>query len=113
HRRTLRDHQPWARNSILARLLAPARKELEKVAFDDDRSHAEEFSVRYQEAMEALRTPQVREIEATIAATARRALGFLGSDALADLDVRFGFADPSNPFGTLQLRYHESGVDLS
>jgi hypothetical protein len=26
HRRRLRDHHPWARGSILARLLGPARK---------------------------------------------------------------------------------------
>jgi len=82
------------------------------VAFNADHSHAEEFSARYQEAMHALRTPQVREIEDTISNTARRALGFLGSGTLSALDVRFGFADPSNPFGTLHLRYHESGIDL-
>src|SRR4051794_32937304 len=75
HRRSLRDHHPWARGSILARLLGPARKELAAVSFDNARSHAEEFSVRYQEAMEALRTPRVREIETTISRTARRTLG--------------------------------------
>lgn len=112
HRRSLRDHHPWARGSILARLLGPARKELAEVAFDDERSHAEEFSARYQAAMEALRTPSVREIETTISRTARRTLGFLGSAALADLDVRFGFADPGNPFGTLRLNYREAGLEL-
>ena len=112
HRRSLREHQPWARGSILARLLAPARKELTTVPFDGERSHAEEFSARYQEAMDALRTPQVREIENTISRTTRRALGFLGSATLADLDVRFGFADPANPFETLRLNYHESGLEL-
>jgi hypothetical protein len=112
HRRSLRDHHPWARGSILARLLGPARKELAAVKFDDERSHADEFSDRYQAAMEALRTPRVREIEKTISHTARRTLGFLGSQALAELDVRFGFADPSNPYGTLRLNYREGGLEL-
>lgn len=112
HRRSLREHHPWARGSILSRLLGPARKELAAVAFDEERSHAEEFSVRYHAAMEALRTPRVREIETTISCTARRTLGFLGSAALANIDVRFGFTDPSNPYGTLRLNYREAGLEL-
>jgi hypothetical protein len=112
HRRSLRDHQPWARGSILARLLGPARRELGNIEFAEGRSHAAEFSDRYQAAMEALRTPRVRTIEDTISQTARRTLGFLGSAALADIDVRFGFADPANPFGALRLNYRESGLEL-
>lgn len=81
--------------------------------FAEGRSHAAEFSDRYQAAMEALRTPRVRIIiESTISQTARRTLGFLGSAALADIDVRFGFADPTNPFGTLRLSYRESALEL-
>ena len=112
HRRGLRDHHPWARGSILARLLGPARKELAAISFDDQRTHADEFSARYQAAMDALRTPRVREIEHTISRTARRTLGFLGSAALAELDVRFGFADPTNAYGTLRLNYREGGLKL-
>jgi ABC-type transport system involved in cytochrome c biogenesis ATPase subunit len=112
HRRSLREHQPRSRGSVLARLLSPARKELAQIPFDDERSRAEEFSIRYQAAMDVLRTDRVQEIESTIAKTARQALGFLGSDALADLDVRFAFLDPANPFETLQLNYWEHGLEL-
>ena len=71
-----------------------------------------EFSDRYQTAMDALRTPRVKTIEDTISQTARRTLGFLGSAALADIDVRFGFADSAKPFRTLRLNYRESGLEL-
>ena len=50
----------------------------------------------------------MKEIEFTISRKARRTLGFLETAALTDLDVRFGLADPSNPFATLRLNYRES-----
>jgi putative ATP-dependent endonuclease of the OLD family len=112
HRRSLFQHQPWSRGSVLARLLAPARRELENVELHDGVSHGEAFRQRYQVAVEALRTPRVQEIEAVVSDTARRTLGFLGSSAVQDLQVGFGFADPSNPLGSLRLVYREAGLEL-
>ncbi len=45
--------------------------------------------------MQALRTSHMKKVERTIAETAKRMLGFLGSKALANVDIRFGFADPA------------------
>lgn len=112
HRRSLTQHQPWARGSVLARLLWPARKELGDVEIEEGMTHAQAFSERYQDAMDALRTPRVQEIEKVISTTARRTLGFLGSQAVREMDVGFGFADPANPFATLRLLYRESGLEL-
>ena len=112
HRRSVTQHQPWARGSILARLLGPARKELGEVEFAGGRSHAKEFSARYQAAMEALRTPRVQEIERLISETTRSTLSFLGAGTLEDLKIEFGFSDPANPFGTVRLNYLERGLLL-
>lgn len=112
HRRSVVQHQPWARNSILARLLAPARKDLEKEELTKGVTYGDAFRERYQEATEALRTPQVRAIEEVISETAKRTLGFLGSKVLDDLDVRFGFIDPSNPFASLRLNFVEGDLEL-
>jgi len=112
HRRSVTQHQPWTRGSILARLLGPVRRQLDEIEFEPGISHLQAFSERYQSAMDALRTSRVQEIEETISVSARRMLGFLGSTAIADLDVRFGFADPANPFGTLRLNYLEHGLEL-
>ncbi|HEU4973838.1 MAG TPA: AAA family ATPase [Baekduia sp.] len=112
HRRSVIQHQPWARGSILARLLGPARRELGEIEFEPGVTHSEAFTERYQAAVEALRTPRVREIESTISETARQTLGFLGSAVTGNLGVRFGFADPANPFGTLRLLYDEGGMEL-
>lgn len=112
HRRSVIQHQPWARGSILARLLGPARRELGEIEFEPGVTHREAFSERYQAAVEALRTPRVREIESTISETARQTLGFLGSSVTDNLGVHFGFADPANPFGTLRLLYDEGGMEL-
>lgn len=112
HRRSVVQHQPWARNSILNRLLTPARQELDKAEISPGVTHGDEFRERYQEATEALRTPHVRQIEKVISETARTALGFLGSKALSGIDVRFGFVDPVNPFGSLRLNYLEGGLVL-
>jgi len=105
HRRSLAQHLPSARGSALARLLAAARKQFEEDAGDGVGRAA--FAERYQAAMDALRTERVSEIEDTIAETAKRMVGFLGSRTLADVDIRFGFADPANPFNSLRLEYRE------
>lgn len=112
HRRSVVQHQPWARNSILNRLLAPARKELDKAEISPGVTHGDEFRERYQEATEALRTPHVRQVEEVISNTAKTALGFLGSRALSGIDIRFGFVDPANPFGSLRLNYLEGELEL-
>lgn len=103
HRRSLAQHLPSARGSILGRLLQPARKEF---AAQDD------FKKAYDQAMELLRTQQVKEIEQTVASTAKRMLGFLGRDLAKSVDIGFGFADPANPFNSLRLQYRESGLSV-
>lgn len=112
HRRSLFQHQPWSRGSVLARLLTPAKRELDRVEFQEGITHGEAFHDRYQAAVEALRTPTVTRVEEVVSETARRTLGFMGKSAMQDLDIRFGFADPANPFGSLRLNYREQGMDL-
>ncbi len=103
HRRSLAQHLPTVRGSVLGRLLQPARKEF----------HAEDdFRRAYDQAMDLLRTEQVKKIEGTVAETAKRMLGFLGHDVSRSVDVSFGFSDPANPFGSLRLLYRESGLTV-
>ncbi|MFQ5804029.1 MAG: ATP-dependent endonuclease [Candidatus Methylomirabilales bacterium] len=103
HRRSLAQHLPSARGSILGRLLQPARKEF--TAHDD-------FKKAYESAMDFLRTEQVRKIEQAVADTGKRMLGFLGSQAAKAVEIGFGFADPANPFNSLRLQYRESGLSV-
>ncbi|HXG41122.1 MAG TPA: ATP-dependent endonuclease [Dehalococcoidia bacterium] len=103
HRRTLAQHLPSLRGSILGRLLQKARKEFDA---------AGDFKSKYEAAMETLRTDQVKKIEEIVAETTKRMLGFLGSSAIRDLDIGFGFADPANPFNSLRLEYRESGLTV-
>jgi putative ATP-dependent endonuclease of OLD family len=112
HRRSLAQHQPWMRGSLLARLLAPIRKELPRIEFETGKSHEEVFKERYQLAVEALRTPALKKIEEIIGETTRRTLGFLGPQAAKDVEVGFGFADPRNPLNALRLMYREGGIEL-
>lgn len=107
HRRSLAQHLPTARGSVLSRLFDPARKEFEK-----NTDGKREFMERYEEAMEHLRTPRVREIESTINETAKRMVGFLGSSAVEEIDIGFGFADPANPFNSLRLVYREGNLEI-
>ena len=103
HRRSLAQHLPTVRGSILGRLLQPARKEFNA---EDD------FRKAYEQAMDLLRTAQVKKIEATVAETAKRMLGFLGRDISKSVDISFGFSDPANPFGSLRLQYRENGLTV-
>ena len=103
HRRTLAQHLPTVRGSILGRLLQPARKEFKA---------EEDFRKAYEQAMDLLRTEQVKKIEATVAETAKRMLGFLGRDISKSVDIGFGFSDPANPFGSLRLQYRETGLTV-
>jgi len=112
HRRSIFQQQPWSRGSILARLLAPARLELDRVEHSDGQTHREVFGERYQLAVEALRTPQVEQVEEVISDTTRRTLGFLGSRTASQLRIGFGFADPANPLGSLRLMYREGVLEL-
>ena len=106
--RDVRAHQPGRRYSVARRLLEAARRE-----FDEDVDGARsQFLGDYEAAMEAIRTPGLREIESTINETTRRMLGFLGSAAVASLKVGFGIADPANPFGSLQLICKEGDLEL-
>ncbi|MGE5590764.1 MAG: ATP-dependent nuclease [Bacillota bacterium] len=101
HRRSLAQHLPSVRGSILGRLLQTARKEF--VGLND-------FKKAYEAAMGFLRTEQVKIIEEIVADTAKRMLGFLGGDVAKSLDIGLGFADPANPFNSLRLQYCESGL---
>lgn len=111
HRRDVLSHLPTRRGSALARLLDPARKELES-AGKDGSSPREKFEEAYAVAMQALRTDQVREVEETIGKTAKRMLGFLGAGAVEKLDVSFTFADPANPLSSLRLAYRDGDLIL-
>lgn len=101
HRRSLTQHLPYMRGSILGRLLQPARKEF---------TGQDDFRKAYEQAMDLLRTEQVKKIEETVADTAKRMLGFLGGSRTGSIDIGFGFSDPANPFGSLRLQYQESGL---
>ncbi|HXH12358.1 MAG TPA: AAA family ATPase [Alphaproteobacteria bacterium] len=101
HRRSLTQHLPSVRGSILGRLLQAARK---------DFTAQEDFKRSYDQAMDLLRTQQVKEIEKTVAETAKRMLGFLGRSRTAAVEIGFGFADPANPFNSLRLQYHDAGL---
>lgn len=103
HRRSLTQHLPTVRGSILGRLLQPARKEFKA---------EEDFRKAYEQAMDLLRTEQVKKIEATVATTAKRMLGFLGRDLSESVNIGFGFSDPANPFGSLRLQYRETDLTV-
>ncbi len=103
HRRSLAQHLPTVRGSILGRLLQPARKQF---------AAQEDFKKAYEQAMDLLRTQQVKEIEKTVASTAKRMLGFLGRDISESVEISFGFADPANPFSSLRLQYREAGLSV-
>jgi len=103
HRRSLSQHWPSTRGSILGKLLQDARKE-----FDPNGG----FSETYRQAMECLRTQRVCDIEDVVKETAKRMLGFLGTDVADAVDIGFGFVDPANPFGSLRLEYREPDLTV-
>jgi putative ATP-dependent endonuclease of OLD family len=103
HRRSLTQHLPSVRGSILGRLLQPARKEFKA---------GQAFGKAYDQAMDLLRTEQVKNIERTVADTAKRMLGFLGRGVAQSVEIAFGFADAANPFNSLRLQYRESGLAM-
>lgn len=103
HRRSLSQHLPSTRGSILGKLLQNARKE-----FDPNNG----FSNAYKHAMEFLRTPRVCEIEEVVKGTAKRMLGFLGTGVSDAVDIGFGFIDPANPIGSLRLEYREPNLTV-
>lgn len=94
HRRSIAQHVPSARGSLLSRLLLPAQKEF---------TPEEGFKQAYEQAMDLLRTDRVREIEQRIEETAKRMLGFLGKHTAQSVKIGFGFADPANPFNSLRV----------
>lgn len=107
-RRTVASHASGRRGSVLNLLLASARKDFSK----DVSGTQTTFKERYEEALTALRTEAVQNIESTIANTAKQMLGFLGSRAVNNLDITFGFADPSNPFSSLTVMCQEGEMVL-
>jgi energy-coupling factor transporter ATP-binding protein EcfA2 len=111
HRRSVAQHLPSMRGSVLGRLFEPARREYEQGVESDGCGRAA-FAGHYEKAMEALRTPRLQAVEATVADTAKRMIGFLGRRVAEGVNVQFGFADPANPFGSLRLVYREDGLEI-
>jgi hypothetical protein len=68
---------PWTRGSVLLKLLATARRELDDIIEDGEepRTRREVFSARFEHAMSVLRSPHVRAVEETIEETTKRTLG--------------------------------------
>lgn len=106
--RTVSGHLPGRRGSIMARLLTEARASFLR----DCSGERTRFKAQYASAVAALRTEQLRDVETSIADTARRMLGFKGSSAAANLSVEFGFADPGNPHSALRLLCKQDGLLL-
>jgi putative ATP-dependent endonuclease of OLD family len=111
HRRTLLQHLPTVRGSVLSRLFEPVRREWQKCK-DDQPVGPKAFADRYEMAMAALRIPELQQLEETIAETTKRMLGFLGSRALHDVQIGFGFADPANPYSSLRVEYREGAMTV-
>jgi len=107
-RRSVAAQASGRRGSILNTLLSGVRKDFDK----DSEGSRTDFKARYDEALSALRTTAVQEIEGTIAETAKQMLGFLGRGALSNLDISFGFGDPANPFGSLTMMCREGDLML-
>ncbi|MBE7415931.1 MAG: ATP-binding protein [Deltaproteobacteria bacterium] len=103
HRRNLAQHLPGTRGSILGRLLQSARKQF---------TNQIDFKRSYEQAMDVLRNERVKKIEETISETAKQMLGFLGRNQTTSVDIKFGFADPINPFNSLRLQFHDSGLSI-
>ena len=91
----------------MGRLFEQARKE-----FESDAANKAEFKRRYEAAMDMIRSTRIKEIEETIGSTTKRMLGFLGTSALEDVNVAFGFSDPANPFNSLRLNFTEGDIQL-
>lgn len=104
-RRSLGQHSPTSRGSVLSRLFVDPRKE-----FEADQLAKSAFQENYEKALGLIRTHRLREIEETIDDTAKHMLGFLGSKAIQGVKIGFGFADPANPFNSLRLEYQEGGL---
>ena len=107
-RRSVAAQASGRRGSILNTLLSGVRKDFDK----DSEGSRTDFKAHYDEALAALRTTAVQEIEGTIAGTAKQMLGFLGRGALSNLDISFGFGDPANPFGSLTMMCREGDLVL-
>jgi hypothetical protein len=65
HRRSLIQHLPATRGSVLARMFKPARKQLDE-APAGQATPREKFKEQYEHAIEAIRIPQIQQIEETI-----------------------------------------------
>ena len=107
-RRQVAAHVSGRRGSVLSLLLAEARKKFVR----DEGGARTTFREGYEAALAALRTDAVQEVEAAIADTTKQMLGFLGSNAVRDLEISFGFADPGNPFSSLTVMCEEGGLAL-
>lgn len=92
---------------MLGQLLAQARKEFQ----DSSSGHSgrDAFKEQYAAALETLRTNTFKQVEQVISETASRMLSFLGSQAMKDVQIQFGLADPANPYASVRLEFSEAG----
>ncbi len=95
--RSIYDQRAGRRGSVLASLLDVAQRSFLR---DEDEVRTR-FGEKYQDAVEVLRTDELRDVEATVQETARRMLGFAGAEG--GLDLEFGFADPARPHSALRI----------
>jgi len=107
-RRSVASQGSGRRGSILNAVLSNVRKDFER----DVSGGRTNFRSLYDDALNALRTETVQEIEQTIGETAKRMLGFLGKGNLSKLNITFGFGDPANPFGSLTMMCQEGSISL-
>ncbi|MFT3855105.1 MAG: AAA family ATPase [Ilumatobacteraceae bacterium] len=106
--RTVAAQYPGRRGSILRDLLEVARGEFTR----NEAGIKDDFRAKYTEAVDVIRTPGVQDLEAQVQDTARRMLGFMGTRRAQQLELRFGFADPSSPHSALRLMCVQNGVSL-
>jgi hypothetical protein len=99
---------PGRRGSILARLLNEARGSFLR----DEDGQRTAFRSQYANAVDSLRTEDVKEIETAIQETARQMLGFKGAASASRLGIEFGFADPANPHSSLRLLCRQGDLVL-
>lgn len=106
--RTIFGQLPGRRGSVLRDLLEEARRSFLRDAAGERTA----FKERYGQAVDALRTDELRSVESTIQETAQRMLGFMGGKAAASFSVQFGFVDPTSPHSALRLLCNQDGVLL-
>lgn len=104
--RSVYSQRAGRRGSVLASLLDAAQRSFLR----DEDGVRTQFGEKYQNAVEVLRTDELKEVESTVQETARRMLGFAGTDD--GLKLEFGFADPARPHSALRLMSRQGDLLL-